>query len=116
MDAEKYAKHWITSWNSHDVERILEHYSDDVEITTPMIRIAGGLDIGTLRGKEAVGNYWKRALRKIPDLHFELLDVTVSVNSIAVYYNSVMNRKAIEIMFFNEIGEVNKAIVYYTKE
>ncbi len=114
MDAQKFAKEWIESWNSHNLEDILKHYSDDIEITTPMIKLAAGIESGTLKGKEAVGEYWNIALTKIPDLHFELIDVTESINSVALYYKSVMNKMAIEVMFFDEQGLVNKMIAHYT--
>ena len=114
MDATLFAKEWIESWNSHDLPRILKHYSEDIEITTPMIKLAAGIESGTLKGKEAVGNYWNIALQKIPDLHFELVEVTESVNSVALYYKSVMNKMAIEVMFFDENGLVNKMIAHYT--
>ena len=29
--AEEFARNWITAWNSHDLERILSHYSDQFE-------------------------------------------------------------------------------------
>lgn len=114
MNAEKFAKDWIDSWNSHDMEIILEHYSEDVEITTPMIRIATGADADTLKGKPAVKAYWEKALAKLPDLQFELIDITKGVNSVALYYKSVMNKKTIEVMFFNEDGKVNKIVAHYT--
>lgn len=115
MNAQKFAEAWIHSWNSHDMEQILAHYSDDVEITTPMIKLALGVDNGSLKGKAAVADYWQKALQKIPDLHFELYEITTGVNSIALYYKSVMNKKAIEVMFFDETGKVNKMIAHYTE-
>ncbi len=114
MDTQHFAKEWIESWNSHDMDRILKHYSDDIEITTPMIKLAAGIDSGSLKGKEAVAEYWKKALVKIPDLHFELVDVAESVNSIALYYKAVMNKMCIEVMFFDEQGLVNKMVAHYT--
>jgi hypothetical protein len=93
---------------------ILNHYSDDIEITTPMIKMAIGIDSGTLKGKKEVAEYWKKALDKMPDLYFELIDVTESVGSLALYYKSVMNKKEIEVMFFNVNGKVNKMIAHYT--
>lgn len=114
MNAQKFAEAWISSWNSHDMEDILKHYSEDIEITTPMIKLAGGIESGSLKGKEAVADYWNRALAKIPDLHFELVDVTEGVDSVALYYRSVMNKMAVEVMFFNEEGKVNRMIAHYT--
>ena len=85
MDIEKFAHEWIEVWNSHDLEKILAHYSEDIEITTPMIKLAGGIDSGTLKGKKMVASYWKKALEKVPDLHFELIDITEGVDSVALY-------------------------------
>jgi ketosteroid isomerase-like protein len=39
-DAQKFAQKWIDAWSAHDLDRILSHYNDDLEITTPMIRVA----------------------------------------------------------------------------
>ncbi|WP_293871109.1 nuclear transport factor 2 family protein [Flavobacterium sp.] len=114
MNTQKFAKEWIESWNSHNLEEILSHYAEDIEITTPMIKLAIGGETDTLKGKENVSNYWRKALKNIPDLHFELYDVTFCVNSIALYYKSVMNKKAIEVMFFDESGKVNKMFAHYT--
>ncbi len=114
MDTQKFAKQWIAAWNSHNLEDILSHYSEDVEITTPMIKLAGGIESGTLRGKESVADYFEKALEKIPDLHFELVEVTEGVNSVALYYKSVMNKMAIEVMFFDDKGLVNKMFAHYT--
>ncbi|HEU4789826.1 MAG TPA: nuclear transport factor 2 family protein [Flavobacterium sp.] len=114
MDAQKFAKEWIESWNSHDLENIMQHYSEDIEITTPMIKLAAGIEIGSLFGKESVREYWNKALTKFPDLHFELIEVTSGVNSVALYYKSIMNKMAIEVMFFNNEGLVNKMIAHYT--
>ncbi|MHC6198323.1 DUF4440 domain-containing protein [Elizabethkingia miricola] len=112
--AQQFAKVWIEAWNSHDLDVILSHYSEDIEITTPMIKMALGEGDGSLKGKGAVADYWRRALDKMPDLHFELYDVTEGVNSVALYYKSVMDKKAVEVMFFNEEGKVNKMFAHYT--
>ena len=91
--AQQFAKTWIEAWNSHDMNAILSHYSEDIEITAPMIKMALGEGDGSLKGKEAVADYWRRALDKMPDLHFELYDVTEGVDSVALYYKSVMDKK-----------------------
>jgi ketosteroid isomerase-like protein len=112
-DSNEFAVEWIESWNSHDLDRIMSHYADDIEVTTPMIKIAMGIDNGTLQGKASVRQYWHAALDKVPDLHFELVECTQSVDSIAIFYKSVMGKKAIEVMFFDPNGKVSKVIAHY---
>ncbi len=114
MDYQQFALDWTSSWNSHDMEHILTHYSDDIEVTTPMIRVATGGTSDSLKGKEAVREYWSKGLEKFPDLHFELKEVTVGVNSVALYYKSIMNKMSIEVMFFNEAGKVNRMFAHYS--
>jgi len=115
MDAQQFAQQWIKSWNTHDLDDILSHYSEDIEITTPMLKMAAGIDSGSIKGKENVRVYWGKALERIPDLHFELYEVTVGINSVALFYKSVMDKKAIEVMFFDEHGKVNKMMALYTE-
>ena len=112
-DPKNFAAEWIAAWNSHDLDRILSHYADDVEVTTPMIKLAMGVYDGTVRGKDAARQYWGAALQKVPDLHFELVETTQSVSSIALYYKSVMGKMAIETMSFNDEGKVTKVIAHY---
>ena len=113
LDKNEFAMKWIDSWNSHDLDKILDHYDDDFSITSPMIKVALGIDTGTLNGKEKIRQYWQAALEKVPDLHFELVDVTESIDSIAVYYKSVFDKKAVEVFFFNDAGKASKAIAHY---
>lgn len=112
-EPKNFAVEWIDAWNSHDLDRILSHYSDDVEVTTPMIKVAMRINDGTVRGKDAARQYWRAALQKVPDLHFELVESTQSVSSIALYYKSVMGKMAIEMMSFNDEGKINKVIAHY---
>ena len=60
--AEHFAADWIEAWNAHDLNRILSHYEDDFEMSSPVIVQMAGEPSGTLRGKAAVGAYWRKAL------------------------------------------------------
>ncbi len=113
IDTKTFAEEWVAAWNAHDLERILSHYRDDFEIITPMIKMSLGIDTGSLIGKAAIADYWRAALEKMPNLHFELLDVCTGVNSIAVYYKSVMDKLAIEVMEFDGAGKVERVVVHY---
>lgn len=114
MNLAKFATEWISSWNTHDLNHILTHYAEDIEITTPMIKIATGGTVDSLKGKDEVREYWRRVLERIPDLHFEFIDATFGVNSIVIYYKSIMNKMAMEVMFFNDEGKVNEMYAHYS--
>jgi hypothetical protein len=112
-EANKFALHWVAAWNAHDIEAILSHYADDFAMTTPMIKTLLGIESGTLQGKQAVGDYWRAALRRIPDLKFSIIETTCGVDTVSIYYNAVLGRRAIETFFFNSEGKVYKALATY---
>jgi hypothetical protein len=112
-EAKRFAEHWVTSWNSHDIDAVLTHYTDDFYMTTPMIQRVLGIESGTLKGKTAVGDYWRAGLKNMPDLNFSIIEVTCGVNSVSIYYNAVMGKRAIETFFINDKGKVFKALAAY---
>ncbi|MGE0885959.1 MAG: nuclear transport factor 2 family protein [Blastocatellales bacterium] len=112
---EHFAADWIDSWNAHDLERILTHYTDDFEMTSPRIVDLGGEASGSLKGKEQVGAYWAKGLSLMPDLHFELISVLTGVSSITLYYKNHRGQFAAEVFHFNAEGKVEKAFAHYTQ-
>ena len=114
-NTEKFVHDWINAWNSMDLKRILSHYSADIEITTPMISMATGSGDSTLTGKGAVEAYWRKALEKLPDLNFELLDWAEGVECVSIHYKSVMGMIAIETMWFDEHGKICRMNACYRK-
>jgi SnoaL-like protein len=110
--AEHFARAWIDSWNSHDLDRILSHYSDQFEMSSPVIIQLAGEPSGTLKGKDAVGAYWAKALSLIPDLRFELVTTLIGVNSITLYYKGTRGLSA-EVFHFAPDKKVLSAYAHY---
>jgi ketosteroid isomerase-like protein len=111
--AHAFAEEWITAWNSHDLERIFSHYTDDFEMSSPLIMELMHEPSGVLKGKDKVRPYWQRGLAATPPIKFELVDVFVGVNSLTIYYRSVGRKMAAEMQVFNDRREVVKGIAHY---
>ncbi len=114
--AKHFAKDWIDAWNSHDLQRILSHYTDDFDMTSPKIIQITNEASGTLHGKTAVGNYWAKALQMLPDLQFKLISTFVGVNTITLYYKGANNQLAAEVFHFNDSQQVTRAFAHYLSE
>lgn len=113
--ADVFAREWITAWNAHDVDRILEHYDEHVEFTSPFVSSVCGVPDGTLRGKEALRGYFEAALSRYDDLHFRDLSVFVGATSITVVYLSRVagtDRRAAETMVL-EGGRAVRVLCHY---
>lgn len=113
--ASAFARDWVDAWNAHDLEKILSFYSDDFTIESPIaVKLYPGSG-GTVTGKPEVQKYWSIALAKSHDLKFELLDVLMGLDSIALcLFNTSSGKKSVEVMRFNQAGQVNKAIVHFS--
>lgn len=110
--ADHFADEWIAAWNAHDLTAILAHYTDDFEMASPYIAQIGGEASGVLRGKDSVAAYWTEALKRIPDLHFELHTTLVGAESLVIYYRGARGMAA-EAFFFTPDAKVWKACAHY---
>jgi hypothetical protein len=111
--AERFARDWIEAWNAHDLARVLDHYDDDFEMSSPIIVSLMGEVSGRLKGRDRVGAYWALALERVPDLRFELITVLAGVESVTVYYRSRHRGLAAEVFHFSPTGKVRAAFAHY---
>lgn len=112
-DAQEFALKWIAAWNSHDLDRVLAHYTDDVEVTSPMVEAVLGPGATTLRGKAAVRDYWAQALARFPDLHFVLFRAYAGPRSVVLHYRSVQALVAAECLELDDEGRVHRVLAHY---
>ena len=107
------AREWIDAWNSNNLERTFSHYSEDFEMTSPLIVERMAEPSGILRGKAAVRPYCTQGLAVEPPFRFELLNVLVAVKGITIYYRSIGRRIVAEVLEFSDREEVVRAAAYY---
>lgn len=112
-ESKKFAEEWIKSWNKQDLDLILSHYADEIEFTSPFVIKLMDEPSGTIRGKEKLKSYFQKGLSSYPELRFELFEVLTGVNSLVVYYRSVNNLLAAEIMVLNHEGKIAQVFAHY---
>lgn len=102
----KLSQLWIEAWNSHELESILDLYSDDAEMTSPVIRKLKMSESGVLKGRDALHEYWSNGLSLLPNLHFIPLDVSVSPNSIVIRYRNERGHTICEYLRVGSDGKI----------
>ncbi|WP_447984061.1 nuclear transport factor 2 family protein [Nitrospira sp. Nam74] len=110
--AKQFASDWIDAWNDHAVDRVLAHYADDFEMSSPLIVKIAGQPSGKLKGKHAVGAYWRKALEQLGPIRLELHMTLVGTDSLVLYYRGRRGMAA-EVFFFNSAGQVTRAAAHY---
>ena len=112
--AHYFAQEWVDGWNSHDLDRILDHYDDDAVLISPVALKLLNNSHGTVHGKAALRDYFLLGLQAFPDLRFDLIDVYTGVETIVVCYgNNVRGGKAAEVMQLSTAGKVQRVWAHY---
>jgi ketosteroid isomerase-like protein len=107
-DLAALGRQWIAAWNSHDLDRILALYAEDSEMTSDRIQALGLATSGTLRGKDMLRVYWSKGLELLPNLHFELIDIYVSPDSMVVFYQNERGARICEYLRLNDEGKIRQ--------
>jgi len=95
---------WVEAWNARDLERVLTLYDDATVMTSDRIPAMGFDASGTVHGKDELRAYWSKALALLPELHFTLIDVFVSPDSMVVFYENERGKKICEYLRVNDAG------------
>ena len=82
----KFSLEWAEAWNEHDLDKIMTHYADDFEMSSPVIKNIMNIESGIIKGKKEVRAYWEKALNLNPELHFEIIKSYSGANSIVIHY------------------------------
>lgn len=111
--AQSLAKQWIDAWNRHDLTSIMGLYSNEIRFYSPYIVKLEMNAEGVISDKNELEKYFGKALGIYTDLHFELTEVLAGADSVILYYRSVNNRMAAEMMMLDKAGKISLVKAHY---
>jgi predicted ester cyclase len=112
-EAWSLANHWVAAWNAHDLDLIMTHYEDAIELISPVAARLLGMPDGKVSGKPNLRAYFQRGLEAYPELHFRLEDVLWGINSIVLYYTNQKGTRTGEFMELSASGKVVRVVANY---
>ena len=112
-EAWSLANHWVAAWNAHDLDLIMTHYEDAIELISPVAARLLGTHDGKVAGKPNLKAYFQRGLEAYPELHFRLEDVLWGINSIVLYYTNQKGTRTAEFMELSASGKVLRVVANY---
>lgn len=112
-EACELANHWIAAWNAHDLELILSHYEETVELTSPVVARLLGTPEGKVAGQKNLRAYFQRGLEAYPQLQFQLHDVLWGLNSVVLYYKNQNGTRTAEFMELSAGGKIARVTAHY---
>src|ERR1700761_243908 len=111
-EARTAAQDWCDAWNRRDLDAIRNHYSDDVEFSSPTIIKRWGIADGWLHGKAKVRENFAIGV-KAPNLRFELVDVLLGVKSMCVVYRRESGVLVTDLVELDYNGKGRRVIACY---
>ena len=113
-EAWNLADLWVAAWNAHDLDLIMTHYEDAVELTSPVAAQLLGTSDGRVVGKASLKAYFQRGLEACPELNFRLVDVLWGLNSVVLCYTNHKGTRTAEFMELSAIGKVARVVANYS--
>ena len=110
--ADTFSLAWLEAWNNHDLDKVLSHYSEGFEMSSPIIKQITNEKSGILKGKKNIRAYWEKALKMNPELRFEIITSFFGANSVVIHYKGHRGLSA-ETFFFNDDRIVTSAHAHY---
>ena len=86
IDFKNIAYAWFDAFNSHDIEMLLALYDDDAEHYSPKLKVRQPETNGFIKGKLALHAWWSDAFKRLPGLHYELLQLNVEGDEVFMEY------------------------------
>jgi ketosteroid isomerase-like protein len=111
--ARELANDWMAAWNAHDLDLIMTHYEDAIELTSPAAAQLLGTPDGRVVGKPNLRAYFQRGLQAYPELRFQLEDVLWGINSVVLYYTNQKGSRTAEFMELSANGKVARVVANY---
>lgn len=113
-EAWNLANHWVAAWNAHNLDLVLTHYEETVELTSPAAAQLLGTPQGKVVGKANLKAYFQKGLAAYPDLRFDLENVFWGVNSVVLCYANQRGTRSAEFMELSASGKVVRVVANYS--
>ncbi len=106
---KEFARWWAHTWSNRDVDAVVACFSEDVRFVSPRAAEVTGNPV--VLGRQALRDYWQRALAGVESIVFEVERVLEDVagEEIVIVYTSNIDgrrKRACEFMHFDDEGKI----------
>lgn len=83
---KQIAKKWFEAFNRGDLEALLALYDETAEHYSPKLKLLHPETKGLIKGKAALRAWWKDAFTRLPDLNYQVLNLTADDDQVFMEY------------------------------
>lgn len=108
---------WFEAFNAHDIDKLLALYAEDAAHYSPKLKIHQPETNGLIQGKAALRTWWTDAFKRLPNLHYEVLQLTADEEQVFMeYIRQTPNEADLrvgEVLVINN-GKITASRVYHS--
>jgi hypothetical protein len=95
---------WFAAFNDHNLENLLNLYSDTAEHFSPKLKVRQPETHGLIKGKPALRSWWQDSFDRLPTLKYEVKKLTTGDEQVFMEY--IRHVEGEEDMNVREILEI----------
>jgi len=112
MNSQEFARWWVQAWSNRDVDAVADCFAENVRFVSPRAAEVTGKPV--VVGRQALRDYWRRAVASAASIEFQLDQVLEDADGkrIAIVYTSDIDgrrKRACEFMQFDDEGKIAAA-------
>ncbi|MBP6516190.1 MAG: nuclear transport factor 2 family protein [Chitinophagales bacterium] len=108
---------WFEAFNAHNIENLLALYADNAEHYSPKLKVHRPETNGLIRGKSALRVWWTDAFVRLPELHYDVLQLIADEHQVFMeYMRQTPNEEDLrvgEVLIINN-GKIIASRVYHS--
>jgi len=113
VELRALAEDWIAAWNAHDLDRIMQHYSPDIEFEANTVVRRWQKPDGKLHGLAELRDHFRLGLELAPELHFEMEDVFSAPSGYALLYRRDNGNRVLDVVEVDPEGKARRVKAFY---
>ncbi|HET8563797.1 MAG TPA: nuclear transport factor 2 family protein [Candidatus Binatia bacterium] len=111
-EARNIAKSWCEAWTNRDLDAVMEHYAEDVKLSSPTVMKRLGIANGWIEGKRRLREHFSVGIQA-PDLRFDFVDVLLGVGGMAVIYRRETGALVVDVVELDDKRKGKVVCAFY---
>jgi hypothetical protein len=114
-DIKTLALDWMDAWNKRDIDRVMNHYTDDIVFYSLTVIKRWDMPDGKIQGREKLRAHFLKSFELFPALHFEYVDILYGVDEMIIVYKRETGALAGDVIQLNADKKCVLVKAYYSK-
>ncbi|MCW3075515.1 MAG: hypothetical protein JWO32_124 [Bacteroidetes bacterium] len=110
---KQIAADWLKAFNEKKLEDLLSLYDEHARHYSPNLKLRMPETKGLIQGKDKLREWWLDAFKRLPDLNYELVQLTADDTRVFIEYTRHM--KGEEDLSVGEVLEIENGLIIFSR-